>query len=133
MKLLYIAAPYRAKTIVSLQQNISDARLMAMYYWKKGYAVICPPLNSANFDGLCEDKVFLHGTMLMLSKCDAIAMHPNWEQSQGCITEHDFMIQRKQETDRIYRSKNPQEDTIQIFHPDWNEVLTILDVLYREG
>ena len=120
MKLLYIAAPYRAKTIVSLQQNIQDAKLMSMYYWKKGYSVICPHLNSANFDGLLPDKDFLHGTMLMLSKCDVIAMHPNWEQSIGCITEHNFMLQRTKDSDT------------EIFYPEWEAVLTILDVLYRE-
>ena len=118
MKLLYIAAPYRAKTICSLQQNIYDARLMSMYYWHKGYAVICPHLNSANFDGLMPDKSFLQGTMLMLSKCDVIAMHPNWELSPGCITEYNFMLNR--------------EDT-EILKPDWTDVITILDVLWRKG
>ena len=129
MKLLYIAAPYKAKTIVNLQQNIHEAKLMAMYYWNKGYAVICPHLNSANFDGLCEDKIFLQGTMLMLSKCDAIAMHPNWEQSSGCVNEHTFMSQRKQEEGGPYLTIEP----IQILYPDWNDILTILDKLYKEG
>jgi hypothetical protein len=116
MKLLYIAAPYRAKTIVSLQQNIYDAKLMAMYYWNKGYAVICPHLNSANFDGLVPDKEFLAGTKLMLSKCDIIAMHPNWKQSAGCIDEQLYMSWQEKE----------------ILYPDWTDVVTILNKLYRE-
>ena len=119
MKLLYIAAPYRAKTIISLQQNIHEAKLMSMYYWNKGYAVICPHMNSANFDGLCEDKTFLQGTMLMLSKCDVIAMHPNWEHSTGSVGEHDFIFNKK--------------GSGSIFYPEWNEILTVLDLLYREG
>jgi len=119
MKLLYTAAPYRAKTIVSLQQNIHEAKLMSMYYWNKGYAVICPHLNTVNFDGLMPDKVFLQGTMLMLSKCDVIAMHPNWEQSQGSVDEHDVMRNKK--------------GSGSILYPDWDEVLTILDVLYQKG
>lgn len=116
MKLLYIAAPYRSKTIIGLQQNISDARTMAMYYWNKNYAVICPHLNSVNFDGLLPDKTFLQGTLLMLSKCDVIAMHPNWEQSSGCRAEYNFMLHR--------------EDTT-ILQPDWEEVCTIFNKIYR--
>jgi len=119
MEILYIAAPYRAKTICSLQQNISDARLMAMYYWNKGYAVLCPHLNSANFDGLIADEQFLAGTKLMLSKCDIIAMHPNWEQSEGCRNEHAFMHFEKGNSTILY--------------PEWDEILTILNLLYQKG
>lgn len=117
MKLLYVAAPYRAKTIASLQQNIHDAKLMAMYYWGKGYAVICPHLNSANFDGLMTDSVFLEGTMLMLSKCDVIAIHPNWEQSNGCIFEKRYAEQKG----------------LEILRPEWDEILTIQNKIYRRG
>ena len=113
MKLLYIAAPYRAKKVVQLQQNIHEARLMSQYYWTQGYAVICPHLNSANFDELMPDKVFLQGTMLILSRCDSIAMHPDWEQSIGCISEHDYAYDHKYE----------------IFYPTWNEILTVLEKL----
>jgi len=111
MNLLYIAAPYRAKTIVQLQQNIHEAKLLAQYYWTEGYSVICPHLNTANFDGLLRDKVFLSGTMLMLSKCDSIAMHPFWERSSGCVAEFDYA-----------RNHN-----LEILTPTWEEVLTVLD------
>lgn len=128
MQLLYIAAPYRAKTICSLQQNIADAKLMAMYYWHKGYAVICPHLNSANFDGLCDDKIFLSGTMTMLSKCDAIAMHPNWKQSTGCVAEYNYMLNKQTQLIMDCSKKK-----IKIFYPEWDEILTIQDVIYKEG
>ncbi len=118
MKLLYIAAPYRAKTIVALQRNINDAKLMAMYYWRKGYAVICPHLNSANFDGLIDDNKFYAGTLLMLSKCDSIALHPNWEQSSGCVNEYNYMM---------------NQESSEILFPEWDDILTILNVLYQEG
>lgn len=128
MKLLYIAAPYRAKTICSLQQNIHEAKLMAMYYWNKGYAVVCPHMNSKNLDGLVDDNQFLLGTLEILSRCDYIAMHPNWEQSSGSIAENDYMFrkQRKENKGKILKS------TI-IFYPEWDEILTILDKLYKEG
>lgn len=92
MNLLYIAAPYRAKTIIKLQHNIYAASNMAQYYWYKGFAVICPHLNSVNFDGLIDDEIFLSGTMLMLSKCSHLALHPLWAESSGCISEYEYAI-----------------------------------------
>ena len=116
MKLLYIAAPYRAKTIFQLQQNIHEAKLMAQYYWTQGYAVICPHLNTANFDGLMPDEVFLSGTMLMLSKCDCIAMHPNWTRSKGCTAEFEYAL----------------KENHTIFHPTYDEILTKISQ-YKEN
>lgn len=95
MKLLYIAAPYRADTIVKLQHNIHEARKMAQYYWSKGYVVICPHLNSANFDGLIPDKSFMSGTKLMLSKCTHVAFHPKWSNSAGCVDEQMYSVRNK--------------------------------------
>ena len=87
MELLYIAAPYRAATTAQIQNNIYEASLMAQYYWLQGYAVICPHLNSANFDGLVPDEQFLKATMMMFATCKHIALHPRWPSSQGCIDE----------------------------------------------
>ena len=95
MHLLYIAAPYRATTINKLQHNIYEASKMAQYYWHQGFAVICPHMNSANFDGLISDKVFLSATMLMLSKCSHIAIHPTWTESSGSIEEYEYAIKHE--------------------------------------
>ena len=116
MKLLYIAAPYRASTIVRIQQNICEAKLMAQYYWLKDYAVICPHLNTANFDGLLPDKTFLHGTMLMLSKCDSIALHPHWQSSSGSIAEFEYA----------------RDNDYEILYPIWEEILTTLTHFHGE-
>jgi len=95
MQLLYIAAPYRASSIAKLHNHILEASLMAQYYWLQGYAVICPHKNSAYFDGLVDDSNFLTATMLMLSKCTHIALHPKWSFSAGCIAEYEYAIQQK--------------------------------------
>ena len=87
MQLIYIGAPYRAATIAEQQANIADAKIMAQYYWLKGYAVICPHLNSANFDGLVDDEQFLTGAITMLRHCDEAVFHPRWEDSKGCQDE----------------------------------------------
>ena len=90
MKLIYIAGPYRAKSPFEQNRNIAEAELMAQYYWKRGYAVICPHLNSRNFDGLIPDEQFLTGMKVILVKCDTIAFHPNWEASVGSLAEYDL-------------------------------------------
>lgn len=87
MKLIYIAAPYRADTASQLQHNIAQAKIIAQYYWLKGYAVICPHLNSANFDGLVEDEQFLNAYKKILLTCDEAVSHPDWKTSEGCIAE----------------------------------------------
>ncbi len=109
MDLLYIAAPYRATTTAAINNNIHEASLMAQYYWKQGYAVICPHLNSAHFDGLVSDDKFLKATKLMLSKCSHIALHPRWSSSDGCLAEYKYACQHKLKVHftgfgRVYRS-----------------------------
>lgn len=90
MKLIYIAAPYRGSTLFETNNNIQIARLLAIRYWKQNFAVLCPHMNSALFDGLVSDEQFLEAGRIMLSKCDTIVMHKRWEQSLGCIAEHEF-------------------------------------------
>jgi len=92
MHLLYIAAPYRASTTAAIHNNIHEASLMAQFYWLQGFAVICPHLNSAHFDGLLNDKSFLEATTLMLSKCTHIALHPRWSFSAGCMEEYEYAM-----------------------------------------
>jgi len=87
MKLIYIAAPYRAETIAKLQHNIAQAKIMAQYYWLQGNAVICPHLNTANFDGLVDDKQFLNAYKKILLTCDEMIVHPDWVKSEGSIEE----------------------------------------------
>ncbi|MCP4607705.1 MAG: DUF4406 domain-containing protein [Planctomycetes bacterium] len=109
MNLLYIAAPYRAATQAAISNNIAEASLMAQHYWLQGFAVLCPHLNSAHFDGLVPDEQFLKATMMMLSKCTHIAMHPRWSFSEGCLaeykyaTDHDLVIHYT-DLARVYKS-----------------------------
>lgn len=116
MKLLYIAAPYRASSSIQIQHNIAEASIMAQNYWLEGFAVICPHLNSANFDGLVDDHIFLNGTMEMLSKCSHIAMHPDWQNSIGCIEEH----------------KYAEENDLTIYKPKTIEFLRLIIIIKVE-
>jgi len=90
MKIAYIAGPYRADTINGIVQNIRKAEDVAIKYWKKGYAVLCPHKNSSLFDGILPDDVWLKGNLEMLKRCDIIVMMQGWEKSKGAITEHEL-------------------------------------------
>lgn len=87
MKLVYISGPYSAPTINGVHDNIERARAAAVDLWQKGYAVICPHLNSAYMDGVASWETFMEADLLILSKCDAIYMLPGWEKSTGARME----------------------------------------------
>jgi hypothetical protein len=87
MKLVFISGPYRAKTGYLRQLNIDEARKHSIHLWQMGFACICPHMNTANFDGLAPDEVWLEGDIEMLRRCDMIYLLPNWEQSEGTRAE----------------------------------------------
>ena len=87
MRLIYIAGPYRSDSKEGIEQNIQKAREAAIWLWQHGWAVICPHMNTAHFDGIASDQTFLDGTMEMLKRCDAICIIPGWTKSRGSIAE----------------------------------------------
>lgn len=87
MKLVFVSGPYRAETVEQRQSNIMKARAKSIELWKQGYAVICPHMNTAHFDGMCPDEVWLEGDIEILRRCDVIAMVDGWESSVGAKAE----------------------------------------------
>ena len=89
-KIVFISGAYRGATISDVSDNIATARKYAVKYWKMGYTVICPHLNSAFMDGIVPDSSFLDGDLEMLRRCDCIVMIPNYHLSSGAVKELDF-------------------------------------------
>lgn len=100
MKVAYIAAPYRAPTLWGIVQNIRRAEAVALQYWKRGYAVICPHKNTAFFDGavaadantrFADSSVWLAGGLEILRRLrpgyDVLVLCPRWEASRGTCSE----------------------------------------------
>jgi hypothetical protein len=90
LKLAYISGPYRAPTIRGIVENIRRAEAVALKYWKLGYAVICPHLNTRLFDGALPDYYWLSGDMEILSRCDVIVMCERWQLSVGATREKEL-------------------------------------------
>ena len=91
MKIAYIAGPYRSKWgLPGRILNILRARKVAKKYWKKGYAVVCPHMNSALMDGVVPDQSFLDGDIEILKHCDVIVMMHSWRWSRGAVDEWEF-------------------------------------------
>jgi hypothetical protein len=87
MKKAYVIGPYRAKTVEGIENNIRAAAEVAKELWKMGYAVFCPHLNSAHFDGVAPDESFINGDLEFLSCCDVMVILPGWRSSRGSLGE----------------------------------------------
>ena len=93
MKVAYISGSYRARTIFGVIWNILKARKVALKYWRRGYAVICPHMNTALFDGKCPDDVWLKGGIAFIRRLrpaphkDVVIMMEGWRMSEGAKAE----------------------------------------------
>lgn len=90
MKVAVISGPYRADTINQTVENIRFAEKYAKKYWELGYSVICPHKNTALFDGVLPDYVWLEGAKELIKRADVLVCIPGWQDSIGSMGEHDF-------------------------------------------
>ena len=88
--LIYISGAYMGKDNgQSIDRNIRLAREAAIELWEKGYTVICPHLNTQNFekDCTCIYEDYLIGDCEIVKRCDGVFMLDNWEESNGASIE----------------------------------------------
>lgn len=87
MKIIYIAGPYRARTVVGVGLNILRARRAALFVWRRGGVALCPHLNTAFFDGHAPDETWIEGDLELLQRCDAVWTIEGWDRSAGSLVE----------------------------------------------
>lgn len=90
MMVVYVAGPFRGPSSWAIEQNIRRAETLALQVWRRGAAALCPHTNTRFFHGAADDRVWLDGDLELLSRCDAILMTDNWQQSDGARKEHEF-------------------------------------------
>lgn len=85
MKLVYVAGPYRAKTMWGVEQNIRKAEAVGMEIAKSGLAYpVIPHCNTRGyFEETQGDQFWLEGTLELMRKCDAVMLTEGWEKSSG--------------------------------------------------
>jgi CTP synthase (UTP-ammonia lyase) len=90
--IIYISGKYTDDTQEKIDVNIALARKHAIKLWEAGYTVICPHLNTANFEKDCkiEWNEYIKGDLEIISKCDAILMLHKWEESKGATIERQY-------------------------------------------
>lgn len=94
--LIYVSGPYRADSEYGVTANIRRAGDVALSLWRAGFAVICPHKNTAGWGGVPDldglaplpDSTWLDGDVVMVKRCDAIFMMPDWKSSEGAVIEH---------------------------------------------
>jgi uncharacterized UPF0146 family protein len=86
--IVYTAGKYSG----NVDENIANARKVAIELWEMGHAVICPHLNSAHMELDCKAtwEDYLNGDLEIISRMDAIVMLEGWEDSKGAKMELDF-------------------------------------------
>lgn len=88
MKVAYIAGPYRGVDDFEVDENIAQARFAAIELWNKGYAVICPHMNTAHMEHYgrkygIRDWVWLDGGLELVRRSDILVLVKGWEYSEG--------------------------------------------------
>ncbi len=89
--IIYISGKY---TTGDINENIAEARKVAIQLWGNGFTVICPHLNTANFEKDCKATYddYIKGDLDILTKCDVILMLPSWNESNGAKIEMEYAL-----------------------------------------
>lgn len=72
MRIVFVAAPFRAATEWERAENVRAAERHALDVWLAGHVAVCPQANSARFQDSAPDEVFLEGYKRLLKRCDVV-------------------------------------------------------------
>lgn len=92
-KVIYVAGPYSGddedpdEYVRQRDENVKQAREVAIKLWKIGAAAICPHMNSYNFEGYTSYENFILGYLEIMKRADVVLALPGWRESDGARLE----------------------------------------------
>ena len=95
MKISYIIGPYRHESVYGIRLNIQEAERLAAVSAQAGIFPYCPHKNTAYFDGLSSDELWLEGNLEMIKRVvpDVGILSHQWKWSSGSIKEVELFSQ----------------------------------------
>ena len=74
------------------EDNVWYARYVAIELWKRGITVICPHMNTSDFEG-DNDDVYVRGYLEIIRRSiDFVVLLPNWKFSANSCRERNEAI-----------------------------------------
>ena len=108
----FVVGPYHDRElpngeILKKEDNVWMARHVAIELWKRDITVICPHLNSQDFETeVSDDSIFVRGYLEIIRRSiDLMILLPNWEISENS----------KKEREEALRFKIPVYNTLDDF------------------
>lgn len=89
MKLLYIAGPLAAPTMLEVRRHIEAARDLGLEVARCGVFPVIPHTNTGELFGHLDETWWLDGYLELLRRCDGILLLPTWSTSKGAIAEYE--------------------------------------------
>ena len=92
-RLLYTAGPISPNERGTTALFVARAKMIASELRRKGWAVVCPHLNSVEIDGF-DLAAYLLEDFRILRDVDALVLLPDWQFSPGTLEEVEFCALR---------------------------------------
>ena len=98
----FVCGPYFTRKLpnekfLKQEDNIWMARFVALELWKREIAVICPHLNSQDFETeVSDDSIFVRGYLEIIRRSiDLMIVLPNWQLSANSCREREEALRFK--------------------------------------
>jgi len=102
MAIAFVCGPYFDRELpdgsfLKKEDNIWYARYVAIELWKRGITVICPHLNSQDFETeVGDDSIFVRGYLEIIRRSiDLMILLPNWKFSANSCREREEALRFK--------------------------------------
>jgi hypothetical protein len=100
MKVIYVSGKYTGNNPTEVYLNILKAEISSVKLFKKGWCVLTPHKNMANYeyyespDNDLDYNFWIKCDLELLDRCDVLFMMTDWRESKGACIEREYAIQK---------------------------------------